>query len=301
MMSEPPPSALASAGFRPIPRGGWIVLGLLAYHLELPRERLHPAALEGSNGPLVLVDDCALSGLRLRQALAAVPQDRPVIVAHLFSCPELRRAVLAAEPRVVACIAAHDLADQSRALFPDPAEHAAWRRRWSERLDVDRRYWLGLPELVAFPWNEPDRPFWNPATGRVEDGWRFVPPHLCAKNRARLAAGLPEVARRRIGEDDGSARWWSSDAVAWGEFDDEVWLVNTRAETVFSLRGTASLAWRTVVAGGGEATAAAALAALYDVSQDAARRDVAGLCDELAAAGLLVPAGGSGANLVEER
>lgn len=277
-----------AASFHPIPRGGYVVLGLLAYHLDLPRERLRAADERDheTDAPLVLVDDCALSGLRLRQELERLPEGRPVVVAHLYSAPELRQAVLEAEPRVVACVAAGDLADRSREIFPDPEEHRAWRERWAERLQGERRYWLGLPELIAFPWNEPDRPFWNAATGRMEDGWRFVPPHLCTKNRARLAAALPPAVRREIAEGEPGG-WRMADGVAWGEFDEVAWLVRTDSEQVFSLDGTAALTWRVLVVGGSLETAAAALARQYAVDEATARRDAEALAAELETAGLL--------------
>ncbi len=278
---------LARAAFRAIPRGGLVVLGMLAYALDLRREQLAPAG--GGAAPLVLVDDCALSGLRLRQEMAHLPAERDVVVAHLYSHPELRRAVEEGEPRVSACVAAHDLADRSRQLHPDEAEHAAWQRRWLGRLGDDR-YWLGLPELVAFAWSEPDRPFWNEARERFEHGWRFVPPHRCLKNRGRLAAGLAGFAPAAAGE----PRWRLPEDVLWGEFDGVLWLCRGGTEEVFSLAGTAALAWKALAAGGGAATAAAVLAGRFSVDEDAARADVEHLAAELVAAGLLERGDGPG-------
>ena len=299
-------AGLAAARFRAVPRGGLIVLAMLAYHLDLPRRQLRGGDGDGEGGgdgggPLVLVDDCALSGLRLRQELARLPPGTEVVVAHLYSPRELREAVLAAEPRVAACVAAQDLADLTAELFPDAAERAAWRRRWRRRLAAgdggggERRYWLGMPELVAFAWSEPDRPFWNDATGEVEDGWRFEPPHRCLKNRARLARGLPAAAPAVAPPQGG---WHLADGVAWGEFDGVVWLCSggDRAGDegdegkVFSLDGSAALVWKALVAGGGEAAAAVALEIAYEVDAETARRDVAALAGDLAAAGLLVAA-----------
>src|ERR671910_1255702 len=54
-------------GFRfvAIPRGGFIVLGMLAYILGLERSQLEAAPYsEHAGAPLVVVDDCALSGVR---------------------------------------------------------------------------------------------------------------------------------------------------------------------------------------------------------------------------------------------
>jgi hypothetical protein len=84
-----------------IPRGGLFVLGTLAYLLDLPPERIAPSVdRSDSPGPLVLVDDCALSGARIARELdrllgsdRSADPGRRVIVAHLCSHPELRRAV----------------------------------------------------------------------------------------------------------------------------------------------------------------------------------------------------------------
>lgn len=287
-----PAAELSAATYRAIPRGGLIVLGMLAYHLDLPREQLRDGGETAeADAPLILVDDCALSGLRLHQELARLPADRRVVVALLYSARELREAVLAAEPRVEACVAAHDLADLSAEIYPDPEAREAWRRRWRERLGDDGRYWLGMPELVSFAWGEPDRPFWNEATGEVEDGWRFEPPHRCLKSRARLAADLPAAALAAAPPQGG---WHLAEGVVWGEFDGVVWLCEPGDEgdggEVFSLDGSAALCWKALVAAGGEAAAAAALAAVYEVDLETARRDVATLAGELEAAGLLAPA-----------
>ncbi|HMB52699.1 MAG TPA: PqqD family protein [Thermoanaerobaculia bacterium] len=286
-----PAADLAAARFRGVPRGGLVVVAMLAYHLGVTHERLRDdgdgdGAVTG--GPLVLVDDCALSGLRLHQEVARLADEPRLVVAHLYSPRELREAVLAAEPRVEACVAAHDLADLSAEVYPDGEEREAWRQRWRQRLGDDGRYWLGMPAPVAFAWGEPDRPFWNPVTGAVEDGWRFEPPHRSLKSRARLAAGLPDGV---VGPAAPRSAWHLADGVVWGEFDGVVWLCAPGDETagdgeVFSLDGSAALAWRGLVVGGVE-TASAALAAHFEIDPGTARRDAEALAAELAAAGLL--------------
>ena len=275
--------ALAEATFRAIPRGGLIVLGMLSYALAPRRDQVDGGGGGSSSGPLILVDDCALSGLRLRQELARLGTSRrSVVVAHLYSAPELRQAVMEAEPRVTACIAAGDLADRSREVFADPDEHADWLRRWQDRLGASR-YWLGLPELIAFAWGEPDRPFWNAETGRVEDGWRLVAPHRCFKARARLAAGDRPPS---------GGPWRLPDGVAWGEFDGVLWLHRGTDDEVLSLAGTAAVAWKALVSGGDAGDAAAALAADFQVDPAVARADAESLAAALVEAGLLERADG---------
>ena len=277
---------LSRAAFRAVPRGGLVVLGMLAYALGLRREQLD-GRCEAEAESLVLVDDCALSGMRLRQELDRLAPSRRVVVALLYAAPDLRRAVEEGEPRVEACVAARDLADRSRELYPDPQQHAAWRRCWLERLGADR-YWLGLPELVAFAWSEPDRPFWNSATERIEDGWRFVPPHRCLQGRARLARDLPEAASRETEEPE----WRSAATAVWGEFDGVLWLCHTGSQQVYSLDPTASLAWKALVTGADVAGAAKALTSRFDVDAETATSDVEALVAALVEAGLLERADG---------
>ncbi len=192
-------SELEGASFAAIPRGGLIVLGMLSYALGLKTAQLR----EGP-GPLFLVDDCALTGARFASRLKTTDH-REVVFVHLYSHPDLRRAIEEKEERVVACVAARDLTDMAPESFPDPERLAEWRRKWRERLG--ERYWYGQPEPVCFAWNEPDRPFWNEATGEVEDGWRLLPPHLCLKTRAALGGPPPGVQEPREWQapDDSSA------------------------------------------------------------------------------------------------
>lgn len=270
-----PRSELRRFTFAPIPRGGFIVLGMLSYALDLDRERLRLDP--GSPGPLVVVDDCALTGARLAGFLETVAS-REVVAVHLYSHPDLRRAVLEREPRVTACVAARDLAD----LAPsDPEEHRLWTERWRERLGSGR-YWLGQPEPLCFAWNEPDRPFWNSASGRVEDGWRFLPPHLCLKTRAALGGEPPEPAAMTE-----RGTWQAPSHLVHGTFDGLLWLCDTRTDQVFSLTGTGADLWRWLACWGDPATAARRLAESYGTDPETARQDTLAFAAELERAGLL--------------
>ncbi len=284
---------LRGALFTAIPRGGLIVLGMLAYWLDLEADQLvaprlapvadPPAAKppraagpSGADPLLVVVDDCALTGYRFGTRLAASPH-REVVFAHLYSHPDLRRAIVAAEPRVVACVAAHDLADHAAESHPDETDREAWRRRWHERLGPGR-YWVGRPELVSFAWSEPARPTWNPAVDRVEEGWRLLPPHLCLGNRVRLVA--PSQAARSVG-------WRQPEAVASGEVDGVVWLCDTRSGEVVSLTGVAAEMWRRVAGWGSLEAAVTDLAGVYAAGEAEIRRDIEALAADLAARGFL--------------
>ena len=178
---------LARFHFTGIPRGGLVILGVLACALGLEARQLSPPSANGA--PVVVVDDCALTGARFGGFLEKCRKDRQVIFAHLYSHPQLRRAIETRERRVLACISAHDLRDHgARMLGRRP--YLAARRRLLARI-VGPRYWVGMPDHICFPWGEPDRSFWNPVTRRMEDCWRIVPPELCLKNRLRRGRPIP--------------------------------------------------------------------------------------------------------------
>lgn len=272
---------LARSTFCAIPRGGLFVLGLLAYLLDLKVGQLTTftaAAGLPAPGPLVLVDDCALTGARLGEALAG-GDATTVVVAHLYSHPALRRAVVEREPQVEACLAAGDLEDLTPLALGGDEQQEAWRRRWHRRLGGER-YWLGQPQLVSFSWSEPDRPFWNPVTGTVEDGWRFLTPHRCLKNRAWLGleprGGPPP-------------RWRLAEAVAVGRFDDTLWLCHTGSEEVFSLDPVAARMLRTLLEGGEAEEARTVLADELGGEPAVVASDLDTFTLRLTAAGLLEP------------
>lgn len=273
LVSELGARELSGFSFRPIPRGGFIVLGMLAYLLDLPRERL--SAPEVAGQPVVLVDDCALTGARFSAALRTTAAPR-VVFAHLRSPRGLRAAVEAREPRVQ-CLAAHDLADDAESM-PE-AELQEWRELWRGRLGSDR-YYLGRVEPVAFAWSEPDRLLWNAASGRLEEAWRLASPAECLRTRGRLgpaAAGPPEP------------RWRAASTVASADLGHEVWLCDTEGGRVISLEGTAAAMWRRLARHGDPALAAAELAEEFEVESTLLRRDLDELARRLCERGLLEP------------
>ena len=258
-----------------IPRGGFIVLGMLAYVLDLDRKAL----VEQPRGaPFVVVDDCSLSGNRLAHFLRLVDGEE-VIFAHLYSHPDLRAAILRQEPRVVACLAAHDLCDLAREIYPTDEQYRVWRDRWRERVPGPR-YWIGLPELVIFPWNEPDRPVWNPLTDEVEDSWRVTAPDRCLKNWARL--GVPPSA-------EAQPTLRSPDEVAFNLLDGKIILCDLRTEQVYGLEDVAADMWRVLAAYGDLDVAGDYLLSQYDVDEVRLRGDLNAFANELLAKGLLEP------------
>jgi hypothetical protein len=258
-----------------VPRGGLVVLGILAYVLDVPAARLLPAT---DDAPLVVVDDCSLTGLRFGEFLASLNAPR-VIFAHLASHPALRDAIVEQEPNVIASFAATDLRDLAPDLYAEEEEYWAWRERWQARF-AGRRYWIGLPEHILFPWSEPDRPYWNPLTEGVENGWRLGAPDRCLKNRAGL--GLPLLA-------DARRQWRSPDNLAYHLEAGGLTLVHLPSERVYGFTGVAVEMWRALAAYGDLEAVTRHVLALYEAEPERVRRDVLAFIRDLHAAALLEP------------
>lgn len=264
---------LARFHYAAIPRGGLIVLGMLSYVLDLePEVLLSPPA----DASLVVVDDAAYSGARFAQFLHSVNNEK-VIFAHLYSHPDLRAAILQAEPRVIACLSAYDLQDLAPTRYAPESEYQTWKERWRQRA---RRpvYWMGLPEMVIFPWSEPDRPVWNPATKQVEEGWWLTAPDRCLKNWARL--GVPPNAQAR-------PTLRSPDEVAFHFDGDKVVLCDLRTEQVYGLEGVAADMWRALTGYGDLEVVAEYLLSLYEVDEKRLHSDLQAFTAELLDKGLL--------------
>lgn len=255
---------LQECSFIAIPRGGFIVLGILAYILDLKPHQLSILDWTISN-PLFIIDDCALSGVRFADFLARVPNSASDIVfAHLYSTAGLREAIVSEEPRVQHCLAAHDLHDYAREYYPDPDAYQAWQQRWQGRLKK-YRYWHSTPEGIGFAWSEPDNILWNPATQGIEAGWRFYPPSLCLKNRYSFGLPLIEVSFMplRIAPD-----------VASGWFGEELWLCKTETEQIYKLQGIATEMWRALAMYGNLDVVAEYLLQEYEVEETTLRGDL---------------------------
>lgn len=284
LLAAYPRRELAAFRFAPIPRGGLFVLGMLSYVLDLDGHQLAPGGESGQ--PLVVVDDCALTGARFTRFLAGAGAERAVF-AHLYSHPELRRRLGEREPRLEACIAARDLEERQRRTDAEARRH---RQRWQRRLGPDAR-WAGDLRPIAFAWSEPDQPFWNPETEQVEDVWRLAPADRCLKNRVRL--GLPpRPAPRR--------RWRQPEGVAVGRFDGELWLCDAAGDQVYRLAGTSADCWSALVAYGDEMLASEVLAERYDVPEPLLLDDLAAFARQCAACGLLEYRGGGDAKTGRE-
>lgn len=269
--------ACAMFRYAAMPRGGHVVLGLLAYALGLAQDRLD--APPSTTAPLVVVDDCAISGSRLRRYLDAAPARSPVVAAALFAAPELRSAA-ERDARVRAVVSAYDLRDASEQRHG--AGHAAYTATWRQR--GQGGYWVGQPQHVVFPWNEPDMGFWNAVSERVERGWRLVAPERCVKNRPAVGASAPEVQRQSVGR----GPLHVAPGVLVARFQGRLVLGAVQWPGCLTLEGTAASMWEALVAHGSTLAAAAALAPTYDVEPERLEADLEGFAEALSQRGAVI-------------
>jgi hypothetical protein len=264
--------------FAAMPRGGFVVLGMLSYALGLRHAQLEPPYPQ--DVPLVVVDDCAISGYRFNQFLTRYGRHQ-VVFAHLYSHPELRRAIEARRPHVIACVGARNLYDHAPERYG--AEYGAWREQWVSRLGDDVGYWLGQPGHLCFSWNEPDVTIWNPSTEKMERGWRIVPPELCLKNGGVHTMDSLTVQVQL----EGSGPLRPSEQVIFGEFEGNIVVGHTETRASFTLTGVAADMWRCVVEHGNLDEAVVTLLREYDVDPSRLRADLRGFVEDLLAQELL--------------
>jgi hypothetical protein len=276
------PDEIRGMRFVGIPRGGLIVLGMLSYALGLGADCL------GSDGdkerPLVVVDDCALSGLRFREFLRShTAGAKTVLSAHLYSHPDLRRAIEDREPQVVAAVAARDLRDVGAELYGE--ELSAWQSRWAQR-DGENVYMIGRFEHLAFPWSEPDLTFWDAAGQEARVGWRLVPPEACLKNR--IAARSGPLRLQVQGREEGIMRL--APGTFHGEVDGRILVAELESGQVISLDGVAADIWREFLHHGTLDAALDRLQAQYQVPREELSKDAEAFLQELQARGFVTAA-----------
>lgn len=255
-----------------LPRGGLLVLGMLSYALGLEHAQLEPP--HPPDTPLVVVDDCALTGSRFGRFLESCER-RHVVFAPLYAHPDLRAAIEEEEPRVTACLSGRDLHDHGPERLG--SEYSAWKERWAKRTG-GLRYWLGQPDHVCFPWNEPDLGVWNPTAEAVEHGWRVVPPAHCLKNRSRPGSE-PAVPVQVQPEAKGPLK--PASHVLFGTFEGQLVVANVEEQASFRLAGTSAGMWHALVEHGKVNGALAALRDAYDVDEATLENDLRAFVENL--------------------
>ena len=291
---------------RAVPRGGLIVTGLLTYALGIPASRIGwdsgappgESVLPGAGtettdhdgphqsdptAPILVVDDVALSGVRLREVLGALPAHRRIVIATLASHPELRAAVVEAEPQVDAFVSGLDLKDHGPRLLGEA--DGAWRETWLER-NPDR-YHTALLDMIVFPWSEPPLRLWNEEEGKLEEGWRVAPPELCFRTRHTP----PAIPLQHVDDLPGMERLLPH--VVPLDLDDRTLLLGVDtgdqdgSPPSVALRWTAREIWRLWMPGGRDAAVAGMRERYPEVEPNRIQRDVDALLAQLSDAGII--------------
>ncbi len=278
-----------------IPRGGLIVLGMLSYLLNLRpdqivmSDKLTPSS---THKTLVVVDDCALSGVRFQQFLKQVGSPR-VVFCPLYAASALCRAIERAEPSVEVCINARELYDMAPEKFG--ASYPQWRARQQD-LMTGHGYWVGMVEHFAFAWCEPQTKYWNTGTSQFEAGWNVFPPDLCLNRRIafeKMRRDYSNGNQRVVAlQSSGSGPICVASRVLWAEIDTTIAVARmpedaSESTSCFGLEGVAADMWRCVLEHGTLEGAESTLLECYDVDPARLREDLAALVLELEQNGIL--------------
>ena len=270
-------AALDDALFRPVPRGGLIVLGMLSLAMGLRHEQLDP--LQDDDGRLViLVDDCALSGHRIHQTLRATRAQR-IALAFLYAPIELCRNIELREDRVQACVAARRLRDIGPELLGTGYE--AWAEQWADRLG-QARYWIGRPETVSFAWKDPDRSFVNRVTGQREAAWQVVPGHLGPPPVTSSGSSLQMQT-----QPEAKGPLQPAMEVFFTKVGGTVVIAHTDQQAAIELSAVAGAFWSAIVECGSVSEAADRLHGDYDTDRARLETDLGQFVEELLERGLL--------------
>lgn len=285
------PERLARARFAAIPRGGYIVLGMLAYYLDLRPEQLTSidSTPSAEDDLLIVVDDCALSGVRFQQTLHTLAYSR-VVFCPLYAVPALCRNIELQEPRVTLCLNAEDLLDIGFERYAEG--YTAWRER-RKKLLAGHGYWVGITEYVAFAWCEPQTRYWDEQRQGFAAGWNILPPELSIKRRVAARELGHSDARSTLLEHSGPGPLLPSGRLLWFDNGDEVLLARLTldqgsAVPVFNLEGVAADMWRCLLGSGTLEAAQAALLERYQVDADRLFNDLQAFLAQLVDNELLI-------------
>ena len=304
-----------SWNFAAMPRGGIVVMGLLAYILDLKPDQIFIAGTRNipkNDRTICIVDDCALSGIRFRETLRAMHRSDAgnappeplqagggIVFCPFFAPTDLCRSIEDNEPAVQACITAHPLEDLAPARFVN--RYPEWYAERS-RMFTDA-YWIGIPEYVSFAWHEPDSRAWNQETGEIEDGWYLAPANRCLSNRLRIRRAelngveeletLSKTTPDLIHGGNGSIR--AADGVVWCPSDQGLQLarITPRSEgrpgavDYFELSGSAVSMWYGIIRHGNVDGCVDEILSQYQGDRETVCHDVENLLTELSEFGLL--------------
>ncbi len=280
------PEQLERAVFTGIPRGGPIVLGMLAYALDLSPEQLTPQARPSA--PLVVVDDCFLTGHRAAQFVNAQDPRSVVILAGLYAHPDLRTALSREHPAVTDCVTARDLTDHAPALYGD--DYDAWKARMKAQASGPR-YWIGVPDHLCFAWSEPDLGLRTEAAPHMQRGWQVGPADRCLARRGANdqppdGDALVSVQPARTSLSEHAVR--PAPTVFYAQVGEHTLVLESSSAACTVLDGTGAAFWWALINQGTVPEAQEALLSQYAVSPDVLETDLRTFVGTAVDQGLLV-------------
>ncbi len=279
---------LAQFEIRPVPRGGYIVCGLLLYALGKLTETGSRGG-EAVKRPILLVDDAVFSGFRIRQTVESIQKQEPHREVHVavLAAPESLCNGKGGVHQSFPITAAMEYQDQAPEMYGET--YAQWKSGWESK-SGEKVLWTGHPKTIVFSWSEPESVFINSVTDEIELAFRLYPPQRCFRNRFEGEdrgtvqlhedspsgwTAAPEVVAARIGEN----RIVVADFTENGE---------EQGRDCFLLEDTAADMWDILLRAESTVKAAEELAGLYDADPEEIRKDLEHFAASLKEQGLLV-------------
>ena len=197
-----------------------------------------------------------------------------IIFSPLYSSPELRSAITEREPRVRACISAHDLESCMDSVEED-------QRSFQEIFGAPDKsdYWNGLTDYLCFAWNEPGFVFLNPVTKKIDGIWTIFPHEVCLKNG-------PVRIPIRV-KPDIRAEFCVAENFVTIHSDDSVTIDNLVTHDRYVLKGIAAEMWNALMEYGNQEALLTKFVNEYDIDQITLKGDISDFTRNLLSRGIL--------------
>lgn len=169
---------LKSFSFFPVPRGGLICLGFLSYCLNLTYKNIvHLIEADHKNSkPIVLVDDCSMSGHRLLE-FAQRFKGKNTIGAVLYAPKELQDGFKNNSIKSIDCFVGEYLQPSNDVdMLPIKGEVLA------SKMSLKDRVLAGDFRLPCFPWGEADQTIIDAKMQKPISGWALTRPKTSGDN-----------------------------------------------------------------------------------------------------------------------
>lgn len=260
-----PENILKNSQVVAIPRGGLFIQAMLSYFLPLKHHQLQYTENDVDTSPLIIVDDCAISGLRLAQQLEKFP-NRDIYFFTIASPEKLRDSVKLKEARVLDFKSVVNIKSYSTL----------------KAQNTQQRYWLGQCDAVIFPWSETQRSHFSNGKLSNRPLWKIAPDKLCMSTKAKKQA----IKATEVKENQ-SAVLSTPDNIL--HFTDQGITKILDASTMkhYSLDAIGSDIWQSLLSNSNLDHALAELSATYKVSKTRLNNDMQLLTQKLIDAGLI--------------